>query len=438
MPILNIKLKLLSIITIALTSLFGNYTAYANQNNIKYDPVIYNEKAIPVTGKRLTKSGSARLATITKEKISLSHRSVYLPAGQIITLTKLCEPDRNNVIWCFAVTQNGLGIYVHVHTNIHSKKNDHYFKFNSQKGLFAIVQQAGKLTTKSGAIILDYTTSEIYKVVGERGVNDFTMIVDPSTKKTNFTEPTEVHVDSSHESHFTVINGADIMKPEAFNLIRPVFDGELVDDLISAVSNWNISEITIENLKKQLANNNLVETKKCNQTIDIKKTIDGNGGIDSSKFFAIFKLKLGVTASYSNDTHYPAKLKFTAHRYTQKAPSGKILRFFEAWENKYYNENCIDINSSEIIARDDDIHGKGDGRLTLKSATSIGLWVSETDKHPVYSCKKEYFILLDHLTQGDGSLSFAAAELIIANLARFQGAGDAINCIKRPKKKSDV
>lgn len=122
-----------------------------------YEPLDYLGTNIEVTGKRLSKSSHARLADFTRFGIRLSETYTYLPAGKILLLTRLCEKSRSR-IWCFAVTQNGIPIYVGV-------RGSNYFTIAPTSGVMTIVFNEVAVTLPDGRNCSPSAPTELNRLI---------------------------------------------------------------------------------------------------------------------------------------------------------------------------------------------------------------------------------------------------------------------------------
>lgn len=402
-------------------------SAHAQGSSVEYQDISIGKDTYPVFGKRISKSGTARLVRFVGSTIEMTERRfTYLPAGKILLVSSHCNKDRGKQ-WCFAVTENGIPIYVR-------SDGTHFFKADGLSGTIAVALKNGLAQSKTG-LPLPYSPTE-YFPVEDFSATTMTLRVDSSSQKPGFEgdgDTVEV-VDNGKE--FVVVDIAEVLAPEAFQVIRPITGGNLVSQLFNAVGDLDVTDEERHILSEALLNGLLVDAKDCGQEIKIQTELDGEIQANFSKFLRSVSLKLGVSGSYSSVLQYPTELEFEAKRFIQTDVSvaeAPKTRFFETWINKKNKDNsCTEIVIAEIVAKDDSDYADGAGQsgsITNNDAGELGIKFSATSKFPQYSCSDEYFVLLDHFTTGDGTLSQKAAELVIVQMARFTDASRPNRCL---------
>ncbi len=388
----------------------------AGQNENSFKAYLSN---ISVIGKRISKSSSVRLAIIRSKKISISNRNTYLPAGKILLLTGHCSfsSGRN---WCFAITEDGIGVFVLV-------KGEHYFKINENLEKIAVAMRNGEESDQNGNTFR-YWTSRPYEVVDTYG-QSITILIDTSEGNKGYKVGDEVKV-SDFSNKFTLIDTQDFRSRSDFSLIRPVFSGELIDSIFESIGSFSLSKTEKAKIKGLLLKKNLVEKKVCDSIVEFITGADLGAGIDIGGILSAVNLKLGVTAKFSAALKYEKGTAFDTYRFIRESTDGSSPRFFEAWVRQRRDGNSCDkdISSVEITASDDVDFGGGRGSLTTDSATELDVEISETNKLPRYTCRDEYFRIIRHLTQTDGELTREAAELFVAYILRFEDATNASRC----------
>ena len=94
--------------------IFACLTAFALGTPALAEPVIVlGDTPYKTFGKRVSVSSVVRLATITGDRPRMSATRAYLPAGKILLVGRggLCH-KKSLDLWCFAVTQDGLPVFV--------------------------------------------------------------------------------------------------------------------------------------------------------------------------------------------------------------------------------------------------------------------------------------------------------------------------------------
>lgn len=370
-------------------------------------------------GKRISKSSVVRLANITEGKKAIPGSSMYLPAGHIILVTRNCKNLGLN--WCLAITEGGMPLFVRVN-GVHYKKipqsNDH--------PKLIVAREDGIFGEREGKHF-EYFASRFY--FGNFNENGEISIVADSNKGQQGYKIGDLISIEDRLSNFSIIDINHFNQLTNFPVIRPIAEGELINTIIDSFKDIDLTENERKKIVKLFTENNLVNSKKCDSTITVKKGIDAETGVDLDKFWSAIKLKLGVTASYSESIDYKPGVEFQARRYIKENKAGE-LRFYEAWlKERREDKDCNkDISSVEIVAVEDSELGGQEGSITTKSAKSLKLDVSETNKIPRYSCAREYHKLIEHLHQSDGQLSRETAEIVIAFMLRYSGGENARKC----------
>ena len=382
--------------------------------------LIFAGKEIKIIGKRVSISSVAHLANISKKAISIQPTKIYLPAGQILLVTKECR-NLGGFKWCFSITENGLPIFVRI-------RGTHYRKvsINLNADKLIISKQDGVIQLVNGKTF-NYFTSRFYhgRLDSEGNI---AIIVDTADGQEGFEIGDTVNI-KNRRNDFSVVDVEHFQSLQEFPIIRPVEEGELIDTILDSLDDLRLNASERTKIKKLLIGNNLLTEKTCRSIIDTSRSLEGEGGIDIDSIWSAVKFKLGVTAKYSITTNYNSGVEISAHRFIKEtATSGP--RFYEAWVRKRREESDCDkeISSIEIVAVEDKDFGGQEGSITTASAEKLKLDISETTKIPRYRCKQEYHKIINHLTQSDGQLSQETAEIFVAYLLRFSGGRNASKC----------
>ncbi|MCU9837790.1 hypothetical protein OEZ49_08430 [Ruegeria sp. WL0004] len=399
--------------------IFTCLTALALGTPALAEPVIVlGDTPYKTFGKRVSVSSVVRLATITGDRPRMSATRAYLPAGKILLVGRggLCH-KKSLDLWCFAVTQDGLPVFVRADSK-------GYFKADAYDGFIAVAQRPGSVATTNGRV-LEYSSSERYQVV-DFSDDTVTLAVGPENQKPGFDAATTVEI-PREDSDFVFVDTDELRSATSYAPIRPRSRGDALARLSQDIADLDIDAQSFREAR-DFFERLLVEEKNCSDEITLERTADAELAVEVGGMLSAIDAKFQITASYSKSTSYPKGMQMRALRYVQDLP-GEGSRFFEIWERlSYEDESCKGVIAARLTGSDDAERGGESGEITTQSARDMGLGVSESRKFPSYSCDREYFTALDHLTSADGRLSQAAAELLVTYAMRYQSAGGIKSC----------
>lgn len=402
--------------------IYACLTALALGAPVVAQPVIMlGDTAYDTYGKRVSVSSVVRLATITGERASMSATRAYLPAGKILLVGRgpLCRKQSLD-LWCFAVTQDGLPIYVRADSK-------GYFKADGYDGFIAVAQRPGAVETTDGRL-LEYSSSERYQLV-DHSEDTVTLAVGPENRKPGFDAATTVEI-PREDSDFVFVDTDELRSDTSYAPIRPLTRGDALARLAQDIVGLDLDAQSFREAR-DFFERLLVEEKNCSDEITLEQTAGVELAAGVGGLLSAIDAKLQITATYSKSTSYPKGMQMRALRYVQDLPEDGA-RYFEIWERlSHEDESCKGVISARLTGSDDAERGGESGEITTQSARDMGLGVSESRKFPSYSCDREYFTALDHLTSADGRLSQAAAELLVTYAMRYQGDGGIKSCRNR-------
>jgi hypothetical protein len=410
------------VILIAALSVHHAGATNAQETAVEFQSVTVRGQDLGVFGKRISKSGTARLANLTHQGWRMG-RSIYLPAGKIILVSKTCERKRDRQ-WCLSITEDGLPLYART-------DGMHFFNVQGRTGLIAVALTNVDATTADGRS-LSITPSEVYTVEKQDDAT-LQLVVDPSSQK-GF-ESRSILTVKDNPLDFAVINTDDVRNPAPFEPILRVQSDEVVDILMQAITNKGLTSAQWQQLVEEGKQKFVLDTKSCTRAVKLNINLEGDIHIDAGRvFLGLIKSKLGLTGAFVSESEYPKGLEFESYRFTQQDPDHNAIRFYELWlEKQYVDNDCIDVRLTRVRAQDDAGYGGNSG--SIDSNDEIGIEFPPTQALPVYHCRDEYLTLIEHLTQTDGDLPEETAALLVAYLARFDSGGDPAICPSRGTKR---
>lgn len=383
--------------------------------------IVLGDTTYKTFGKRVSVSSVVRLATITGDRASRSATRAYLPAGKILLVARnpLCaKPSLDQ--WCFAVTQDGLPVFVRT-------DGTGFFNADAYEGFIAVSLREGMVATTDGRV-LEYSSSERYQVV-DYSDNTVTLAVGPENRKPGFDAATTVEI-PREDSDFVFVDTDELRSDTSYAPIRPLTRGDALARLAQDIVGLDLDAQSFREAR-DFFERLLVEEKNCSDEITLEQTAGVELAAGVGGLLSAIDAKLQITATYSKSTSYPKGMQMRALRYVQDLPEDGA-RYFEIWERlSHEDESCKGVISARLTGSDDAERGGESGEITTQSARDMGLGVSESRKFPSYSCDREYFTALDHLTSADGRLSQAAAELLVTYAMRYQGDGGIKSCRNR-------
>ncbi|MCV2887125.1 hypothetical protein [Ruegeria aquimaris] len=381
--------------------------------------IVLGDTTYKTFGKRVSVSSIVRLATITGDRASMSATRAYLPAGKILLVARnpLCaKPSLDQ--WCFAVTQDGLPVFART-------DGTGFFNADAYEGFIAVALREGVVETTDGRQLI-YSSSERYQVV-DYSEDTVTLAVGPENQKPGFDAATTVEI-PREDSDFVFVDTDELRSDTSYAPIRPLSRGDALARLAQDIIDLDIDAQSFSQAR-DFFERLLVEEKNCSDEITLEQTAGAELAVEVGGMLSAIDAKLQITASYSKSTSYPKGTQMRALRYVQDL-HGEGARFFEIWERlNHEDESCKGVISARLTGSDDAERGGESGEITSESARQLGLGVSESRKFPSYSCDREYFTALDHLTSADGRLSQAAAELLVTYVMRYQSKGGIKTCL---------
>ena len=367
------------------------------------------DESYPVLGVRISKSSSARLANIRDPDAKMMERSIYLLAGTRLLVAREFKTGEKKRQWALAITEDGLLVYVRT-------DGTHYFERDFVERIdaeyFAVAQTQFPVDSQIyGSVWI--TPSEVFEFLFGEG-ETIEIVIDKRKMGDAFIGADSVTVDIGH---FSIIRRDDLIPDQLSEHFR-IYDLQSeLRDVLDGVSDLNLSDKDREAIG-ELVSRKFVTSKSCEETIDFRVGLSAEATLALGSLLSPLDAKLGLTGAYSSNTVFPAGVEFEIQRY-QKGTNIVEIR------HETIREKCTDLGVLQrVIAAE--LAGLR-GEINTLSAEKRNFAVTESG-YPIYTCRAQYLDLLAMLTKDDGELSREAATLMIAQFARYKGAGDASAC----------
>ena len=368
-----------------------------------------------VLGVRVARSASLRLANLQRAP-GMSQRSVFVPAGSLLLVTKTRARDAKRRWRNLALTDTGILVYVKTKPRGRDKPQywtpDNLWKNRKDK---IAVAQTNVPVTITGDLEVTITPSERFDFV--YGPDD-TLDVEITSDRIGQGYGKDKVV-SLPDSHFSVVVAEDL-DAEQFPLPFQPYNvtAELVE-LFVGLKNLKVDE-ELRARFRELVNTRFVSKKECWEVVTIPVDISGEAGIAVKALIADIYAKLKLSVAYKGETAYPRGLSFDIQRFRRGSDIVEIKR------ETLQKEDCGLESVQRIIAG---VSSGATGEINTKTASEYyKLRVTDAGL-PIYTCRDEYLQLFNDLTVHD-NLPPGVAALILSQFAVFEDAREPGICKK--------
>lgn len=377
------------------------------------EPIKIIETQHSVLGVRVVRSASLRLANLQGEQ-GMSQRSVYVPAGSLLLVTKTRARDVKRRWRNLAVTD--MGVLVYVKTKSLGRDKPQYWTpdnlWKKRKDKIAVAQTNIPVTITED---LEITITPSERFDFEYGPDD-TLDVEVTSDRIGQGYGKDKVV-SLPDSHFSVVLAEDLDAAQFPLPFQPYnVTAELVE-FFGDLKNLKVDE-ELRARFGELVNTRFVAEKECWEVVTIPVDLSGEAGIAAKALIADIYAKLKLSVAYKGETAYPRGLSFDIQRFRRGSEIVEIKR------ETLQKVDCGLDSVQRIIAG---VSSGATGEINTKTASEYyKLRVTDAGL-PIYTCRREYLQLFNDLTVHD-NLPPGVAALMLSQFAVFEDAREPGIC----------